>query len=541
MLSSLMLVALALRVKGIGTTNLWYDEANSWYVAHLSWPALIDNVRSSPLGPLYFVFLKLWMTLFGDSEAALRTPSLIASLLVIPATYVIGARVFTRRAAALGASLLTISPLQLYFAQEARMYMPLTLMAVLAFIAYLRWRDATFAPDTGGATCDPGSARPASRVRAWRALAWYTIIGTAMVHTNIVSATFIAALNVDAARLLIRHGSGRKRSQHRGAGSDAADAAARTGQRPRAAIAWIAANAIIAVTLLLYARGVRLNLAGASQEWRSSPGAVSALRALFEYPLVALHGVYYYPRDFSAAAASFQGDGSISTFLHMAELFVVQPLALIIAVIVLGAGAARFFNGSRRSIALAVVIPLILGTTISAWREVDLARYFLFASPFLYLLLGFGVERLSESSGAASGALAFAILLLVSAFGIRGYERVDTRDSDYRPVVSAIAHERNRAGAIFVLPEKAAEPLYYYLRHERVAPVYPAKSPSVVARSLSHTPGEPAWLVLDYRSRLYDDSPAELGEGIGARLLGDRYFSAGGGGVRLVLLEHPLK
>ncbi|HEY9478647.1 MAG TPA: glycosyltransferase family 39 protein, partial [Gemmatimonadaceae bacterium] len=183
--SSLMLIALVLRVKGLGATDIWLDEANSWNVARLPWGAMMDNLRSSPLGPLYFVLLKLWMMLFGDSEAALRAPSLVASVLVIPVTYAIGVRAFSRRAAVLGAVLLTLSPLQLYFAQEARMYMPLTLFAALCFLGYLRWRDATSAPGS---------------------LVWYAIAGTVMVYANIVSATLILALNIDAFWLLARRG-----------------------------------------------------------------------------------------------------------------------------------------------------------------------------------------------------------------------------------------------------------------------------------------------------------------------------------------------
>src|SRR5690606_23635943 len=106
--SLLMLIALLLRLKGLGATDIWLDEANSWNVARLPGGAMLDNLRSSPLGPLYFVLLKLWMLLFGDSEAALRAPSLIASVLVIPVAYAIGVRAFSRRAALLGALLLTL-------------------------------------------------------------------------------------------------------------------------------------------------------------------------------------------------------------------------------------------------------------------------------------------------------------------------------------------------------------------------------------------------------------------------------------------------
>ncbi|HET7620807.1 MAG TPA: glycosyltransferase family 39 protein, partial [Gemmatimonadaceae bacterium] len=428
-----MLVALVLRVKGIGATDIWLDEANSWNVARLPWGAMMDNLRSSPLGPLYFVLLKLWMALFGDSEAALRAPSLIASVLVIPVAYSIGVRAFSRRAALLGAVLLTLSPLQLYFAQEARMYMLLTFFAALYLLAYLRWRDATSAPG---------------------ALVWYALAGTVMSYTNIISATLILAVNVDAFWLLAQRA--------RGEESDpAAAGGARVG---RTAIEWIVANAAITIAFLIYLLTVRFGAAGASQGWRGALGVTDSLRALFEYPLVALHGVYYYSHDFAAAATELQRYPSEPALSRFLELFLVQPLTLIVVVLLLGAGGARMLRGSRRAVVLAVVVPLVIGTIVSVSQQLDLTRYFLFASPFLFLLIGHGLVRMAADSGVVSATIALGVLVLTSGFGLRSYERIDARDSDYRPVAGMIAGDSSRASVILVQPPEAAEPLSYYLR-----------------------------------------------------------------------------
>jgi 4-amino-4-deoxy-L-arabinose transferase-like glycosyltransferase len=319
-ISSLMLVALVLRVKGLGATNIWLDEANSWRVARLPWGAMLDNLRSSPLGPLYFIILKLWMQLFGESEVALRAPSLLASVFLIPVTYLVGVRAFSRRAAIVGAVLLTLSPLQLYFAQEARMYMLLSFFAALFFLAYLRWRDATSAPVAGGEP-DPAS----------RALLWYVVAGTVMVYTNIISGTLIVAVNLDALWLL-------EQRRRRGAPGSA-----------RATMSWVVANGAIAAVLLLYLLTVHLGSAGASQGWRGALGPTEAVRTFFEYPLVAMHGVYYYAHDFSAAAAQLQRYPSMPALNLFLELLLVQPLTLITIILALGAGAAGMFAGARRA------------------------------------------------------------------------------------------------------------------------------------------------------------------------------------------------
>jgi uncharacterized membrane protein len=490
-----MLLALVLRVKGIGATDIWLDEANSWNVARLPWGAMMDNLRSSPLGPLYFVLLKLWMSLFGDSEAALRAPSLIASVLVIPVTYVIGMRTFSRRAALLGSVLLTLSPLQLYFAQEARMYMLLTLFAALYFLAYLRWRDATSAPG---------------------ALVWYAIAGTVMVYTNIISATLILAVNIDAFWLLARRG----------------------WRAGRAAAAWIVANSAITIAFLLYLLTVRFGAAGASQGWRGALSVADSLRALFEYPLVALHGVYYYAHDFAAAAAEFQRYPSEPAFSRFLELFLVQPLTLIVVALLLGAGGSRMLRGPRRAVALAVAVPLVIGTIVSVSQQLDLTRYFLFVSPFLFLMIGYGLTRMAEESGTVAAAIALGALVLTTGFGIRSYGRIDGRDSDYRPVARALSSDSSRASVILVQPPEAGEPLSYYLRNEHTAPVRGVPSRAPIASSLPGGSGARAWLVLDYRSRLYGESPSALRDSVGARVLSDRYAAGAGGGVRLLLLEN---
>ncbi len=157
----LVLLSLALRSDGIGAPNLWVDEANSWEVARQAPGELLAHLQNSPAVPFHFLLLKLWMTVFGDSEAALRSLSLIASLGLLPVTYAVGRRLLPRRAALLATLLLALSPAHLYFAQEARMYMPLTLLAASCVLAYLTWRDG--APTVPGAAAAGGRECSGSR------------------------------------------------------------------------------------------------------------------------------------------------------------------------------------------------------------------------------------------------------------------------------------------------------------------------------------------------------------------------------------------
>jgi len=91
-LLGLMGVAIVIRLLGLSAANLWLDEANSWQVAIGSWSHLMGELRGSPVGPLYFILLKVWISALGDSAFALRAFSVLASIAPIPVTYAVGAK-----------------------------------------------------------------------------------------------------------------------------------------------------------------------------------------------------------------------------------------------------------------------------------------------------------------------------------------------------------------------------------------------------------------------------------------------------------------
>jgi uncharacterized membrane protein len=73
--------------------------------------------------PLYYMLLRLWVQIWGTSVAAMRSFSVLGSLLVFPAVYWLGLELFgSHRAAGVALALIAVSPLQLVYAQEAREY-----------------------------------------------------------------------------------------------------------------------------------------------------------------------------------------------------------------------------------------------------------------------------------------------------------------------------------------------------------------------------------------------------------------------------------
>lgn len=130
----ILLAAALLRFGFLGSKSLWFDEAFS--VSYATTP--LDELWSPNLPwpeshpPLYYVALHFWIPLFGTSETAVRLPSALISLLNVGLLYLLVRRLLGRRVALIAAALLALSPLAVWYAQEARMYVFVTCSGLLA-------------------------------------------------------------------------------------------------------------------------------------------------------------------------------------------------------------------------------------------------------------------------------------------------------------------------------------------------------------------------------------------------------------------------
>ena len=140
-LLGLVLLAFALRVYRLPAQSLWYDEGVSWYLTRMSLPALTLWTADDIQPPLYYYVLWPWVRMAGTSEHALRFLSAFFGTLTAPLLWITGRWLLGERAAWLGTLILTLSPLHVYYAQEARMYTLLTFLGLLSSYLLLRWLD----------------------------------------------------------------------------------------------------------------------------------------------------------------------------------------------------------------------------------------------------------------------------------------------------------------------------------------------------------------------------------------------------------------
>lgn len=119
--------------------SLWLDETITAKVVHqfslFQISSLFSPADFHP--PLYYIVMKMWTTIFGYSEVALRMPSVIFSLLTGHAVFLIGTRLKNQKFGLWSAALYLFNPLVVYYSQEARMYFLVTCLLTFALYFWL--------------------------------------------------------------------------------------------------------------------------------------------------------------------------------------------------------------------------------------------------------------------------------------------------------------------------------------------------------------------------------------------------------------------
>ncbi len=163
------LLAFALRVFLAARSGLWRDEALFLFIVRSpSAGAMLEFLRlheSHP--PLFYLLMRVWLNVFGDSEtAALALPVLLGALL-IPVIYLVGARVFSPTAGLVAALLAALSGA---LAENAALVRPYSLLPLLCLLSvFFLWESLN------------REGAPADRLRPWLAYGCATL---ALLYTH---------------------------------------------------------------------------------------------------------------------------------------------------------------------------------------------------------------------------------------------------------------------------------------------------------------------------------------------------------------------
>lgn len=461
----LLLVAVGLRFFHITTKNLWFDEAWSWYESQKTIPLLIEESAADIHPPLYHLLLRFWTMAFGQSHLALRMPSLAANVVTLVLAFFIARKVMSERIASLTLLFLAVSPHQVFYAQEARMYALVTALSLGATFFYLRLiEDWRFRRSDG-----VGYVLCTTLALYTHNFAWL-VVGAVMLH-------FLVSLR-EHARMQQPIGSLLRR--------------------------WITLHLVI---LLLFSPwiGPFLFQVGTRprQGWRpplTTVGVVLQDLLFFGKMIV---GYFIFPHQVGEALRDLMRDPWSGHRLVMAlRVLSLYPVAVIGSLLLLVRGTTMAPTSRVISILFWAPLGAVTGLLLVLKQGSDLGRYLMLISPYFFMLLAAGIDRVRSLP---VRVVVIMVIGLAMVSGLVRHYQVRSHDSDYRPIASIIATEARAGDRIIVDPVYMGRCLRYYLRdaHPRGTLIeYPSLSPLIQNR-LAVPGAERIWLALDYRSSLF--------------------------------------
>ncbi|HET7091185.1 MAG TPA: glycosyltransferase family 39 protein [Anaerolineae bacterium] len=494
----ILLLAFALRVYRLDAQSLWYDEGLSAYLAALPPGETIAQSAITDHPPLHALLLNVWMRAAGSSEFSIRFASVFFGTLAVALAHALGRRVGGHRVGLIGAGLMAVAPMAVWYGQEARGYSLLITLILIAALAFLRWV-----------------------IGDWRRRVWlaYILSCTAALYTHYFAAFPIVAINLaflvhlarsklpDRYSVLRVPCSGDSSTPHKPhAARDTQHATRSTQHKIRA---WLLAQLAIAVLFLPWLPNA---LAQAASNATYFPGRVTWDTVVFDTW-----------RAFTA------GELPSPALPDLSHLVSVLWLAIILAGL-----ASRFIrrattphsnSHSDPVLVFLLVVPLVL-MSILAWERPKFApRYLLPSLPAFVTLAALGIDALLRFRNRLLFVLAAILLLSILALDLLVAAQIQLDPSVARPDVRSVAayiedHELSGDAILLVGGHQAPVFDYYYRGSADVIPLPPdllpaAQSPldtRAVTRLADIAMKHPrAWLVL-WQQNIADPTEVILSE-----------------------------
>lgn len=122
--------------------SIWFDEAFSAYIAQFSFWDIARYTASDVHPPFYYWVLKVWSSIFGTTEVAYRSLSIVFGAGAITTAFFLARKFFGRKVAWLSLLFLILSPMLIRYSDEARMYTLATLLVLAATYTMVKARES---------------------------------------------------------------------------------------------------------------------------------------------------------------------------------------------------------------------------------------------------------------------------------------------------------------------------------------------------------------------------------------------------------------
>lgn len=215
----LIWLGLGLRLVNASAFSFWTDEGLTPLRA--SYPVLKilsnqiiiqDVVTKDTHPPFFYLLIHFSRQVWGETDFAFRYLSLLAGVLLVPLMYQFGRRLHNGRLGMVAALVTAVNPLQIYYANEARMYTLLVLLAAAA--SYVLWRalqlqemgseNVGMAPPVHGPSSHGKGTT--TRLSLYHYLGLYVLLAGLALYTHYVTIFFIAGQGLFWVWVLWRRG-----------------------------------------------------------------------------------------------------------------------------------------------------------------------------------------------------------------------------------------------------------------------------------------------------------------------------------------------
>ena len=404
----LCVVATVVRVAT--SRGLWVDEAISVSQAQLPLGRMLADVRTTDVHPpLHHVLLWFTVRIFGTSEFAVRLPSLVAGVALVPVMAWAGRVVYDRRTGWIAAIIAAVAPFGVWYSQEARMYSLFMLLAVLAVGAQVQ-------------------ALRSGRLRDW---ALFGLATAALIWTQYF-ALLPVAVQLVALAVALWH---ERRNPER---------------RRALLIGGLVAAAIVAALLAPMMPMLRDQLAAYGNRGTGlTPGQAGAGSSTFGGTI----SVYAVGANLIWAALGYHADGL------MVQIAALWPLLMLLALVMLGRGR----SGRSLLLLALVVIPMTaLFVVGSMKRDLFELRYFAGAVPAM-ILLG---ARVITSTVVRRGPLLACSGIVTAVLGVGLVDQqlngANPRLYDFEGAFTEVLERAEPGDVVLYEPSYLAEVVEYY-------------------------------------------------------------------------------
>ncbi len=498
-------LALGLRLYHLDYQNLWLDETLTWADSQLPLYWLLRRSALNVHPPGSFLFMKLWTGLFGSSPAMLRLPFVLVSLMIIVLTFKLARLRLPRRAAFLAVALMALSPYQVYFAQEARMYTLVTVLTLGGVICYLRLQQQQF--------------------EGWSYRIGFILLFAAALHTHYFSLFILLTLHL---QFWVKS-FWRQRSP---------------ASPPKTMRIWIWLNMGIGLACVPWGLFVVLHPAvgRVQHDWRLLLALKDGVIQLRDLVIQMTVGYHVYPHDLSYAFNNvLRYPGAVDAQYFFFHRFLIFGVGVPVMLGMLARGLwFAWRQASEALVLLFIPLLLILIVMFVAQREMILSRYLMMTSPYFFLILATGVVSLKA---ARCRILTAGSLMLSMGLALTTYYAVPSRGADYRPIVNVIRQGYQLGDVIVTDPSFIDRSLQYYLSDDSAlweVVINTDLADTTTNYLAMHASLPRVWLVLDYRSDLFPASVPALNERWPSYEIDlDDYFPKQTPKVRVLRLQFP--